>query len=51
MGVWVYIGDPQLLGSRADLAFDQQYLEERMNESTLTLAADFDPREMPVESA
>jgi gamma-glutamylcyclotransferase (GGCT)/AIG2-like uncharacterized protein YtfP len=49
MGVWVYIGDPQRLGSHVEVPFEQSYLEERMNEATLTLAADFNPREMSVE--
>lgn len=51
MGVWVYIGDPARLGSDGRLTFEQDYLEERMSEATLTLAADFDPRDMPVEGA
>lgn len=51
MGVYVYIGDPELLGAEGGLKFDQQHLEECMNDATLTLAADFDPRTMPVEGA
>lgn len=49
MGVHVYIGDPDLLGSHASLTFDEEHLQECMDEAALTLAADFDPRLMQVE--
>lgn len=51
MGVHVYIGDPDRLGAHGNLNFDQDHLEECMSDATLTLAADFDPRAMPVEEA
>lgn len=49
MGVYVYIGDPVSLGATGRLDFDQQHLEEWMEDATLTVAAAFDPRSMPIE--
>lgn len=49
MGIWVYIGDPEKLGADSDLTFEEAFLDERMAEATLTLAADFDPRTMAVQ--
>lgn len=49
LGVYVYIGDPRSLDADATYPFDREYLQERLDESALTLTADFDPRDMGIE--
>ncbi|UTF56019.1 gamma-glutamylcyclotransferase family protein [Natronosalvus rutilus] len=51
LGVWVYIGDPEKLGSKYTLPFEREFLQEQIDDATLTLEADFDPRKMPIERA
>ena len=49
MGVYVYVGDPARLGSESRLVFEQEHLQACMEDATLTLAADFDPRHLVTE--
>lgn len=51
MGVWMYIGDPDRLHATGELTFEQEFLEERAADATLTLDAGFDPRKMDVQQA
>jgi len=49
MGVYVYIGDPAKLGAEGRLNFQKSYLQDCMQDATLTVSADFQPSALPIQ--
>lgn len=49
MGIQVYIGDPERLGSHGDFTFERELLQEAADRVELTIRGDIDSRTMPVQ--